>query len=90
MPIRDEKGQELLTIAEAAKDLGLSVATIRVLLHKGRLRRVHPSELSPHVVVIPRADIEKYRRDHLGKPPGPKPRGGRREKKPAGPGEGQQ
>jgi excisionase family DNA binding protein len=72
MPIRDETGQELLTIAEAARALSLSPATIRVLLHKRRLRRVHPSDLSPHVVLIPRMDIEAYKRDSLGKPPGPK------------------
>jgi len=75
MPVRAEDGAELLTPAEAADALGLSRGTIKALMHKGRLTRV---KVSTRVVFIPRASIEAYRHESLGRKPGPKPTGGAR------------
>jgi len=75
MPVHGEDGEELLTPAEAAETLGLSRGTIKALVHKGRLARV---KVSARVTFIPRASIEAYRRESLGRKTGPKPKGGER------------
>ncbi len=73
MPVREEDGEELLTPTEAAEALGLTRGTIKALIHRGRLTRV---TVSPRVVFIPRTSIETYRRESLGRKPGPKPKDG--------------
>lgn len=65
MPLRDEQGQELLTSAEAAQELGLTTSTIRTLMQKERLRVVR---LDARTVLIPRAEVERYRHESLGRP----------------------
>jgi hypothetical protein len=62
MPVRDEaSGEELLTPEEAASELGLSRATLRVQTFRGRLR---VKKLSERVVLYPRSAIEEYKREN--------------------------
>lgn len=55
---------EYLTVADAAKDLGLAPATLRSQLRHGALtgRRVGP------VWTISREEVERYRSRSLGRP----------------------
>lgn len=75
MTVHGEDGEDLLTPAEAAEALGLSRGTIKALVRRGRLTRV---KVSARVIFIPRASIEAYRRESLGRKTGPKPKGGER------------
>ena len=52
-----------MTIAEAAERLGLDPSTLRRQAEKGVLRA---SRLGPIWVVTPR-EVERYRREHLGR-----------------------
>jgi excisionase family DNA binding protein len=72
MPVRDEvTGEELLTPEEVAKELRLSRSTLRVQTFRGRLRT---KKLSERVVLYPRSAVDDYKRNILGKPPGPRRR----------------
>ncbi len=71
MPVRDESGEELLTLREAAEELGLSASTLRVQVKRGRL---HVVALTSRINLIRRTEVETYRRESLGQPPGPKPK----------------
>jgi excisionase family DNA binding protein len=71
MPVRDENGDELLTLREAAEELGLSASTLRVQVKRGRL---HVVALTSRLNLIYRTEVETYKRESLGQPPGPKPR----------------
>jgi Helix-turn-helix domain len=55
---------DLFTVAEAAEELGLSPHSIRYAIMRGTLGVV---ELDKRTNLIPRAEIERYRRDHLRK-----------------------
>jgi len=68
MPLRGEDGEELLTVAEAAAELGIKPATVRTLISNGRITVVRLNERTP---LIPRTTIDAYRRTSRGKP-GPK------------------
>lgn len=53
----------MLTIAQAAESLGLSPATLRAQVRKGRLQ---VTKLGPINVVKP-SEVERYRRESLGR-----------------------
>jgi excisionase family DNA binding protein len=55
---------DLFTVAEAAEELGLSPHSIRYAIMRGTLGVV---ELDKRTNLIPRDEIERYRRDHLRK-----------------------
>lgn len=60
----------MLALSEAAERLGLSPITLRTQIKNGVLRA---RRLGSFYVVTER-EVERYRREHLGKV-GPKPRG---------------
>lgn len=70
MPLYDESGVTLYTTGEAAAYLGLAEATVRVLVHHKRLSARHPAK---RFTLIPGPDLEAYRAQSLGRPPGRKP-----------------
>lgn len=53
-----------LTLSEAAEDLGLAATTLRHQVHAGRLR----ARLVGKTYVVSPREVERYRREHLGKP----------------------
>jgi hypothetical protein len=55
---------DLFTVAEAAEELGLSPHSVRYAIMRGTLGVV---ELDKRTNLIPRHEIERYRRDHLRK-----------------------
>ena len=52
------------TTAEAAAELGLSPASLRDALRRGA---IHATALTPHLRTYTREEIERYRREHLGR-----------------------
>lgn len=50
----------LLTLAEAAADLGLAASTLRWQVHNGKLR----AQLVGKTWVITPRELERYRREH--------------------------
>jgi excisionase family DNA binding protein len=54
---------QLLTLTQAAAALEISASTLRHQVHNGVL----PATLIGKTWVVTRADVERYRRDHLGK-----------------------
>jgi excisionase family DNA binding protein len=64
---------EMLTVAEAAAELGISPTTIHRAVGNGTIT---PYKLDARTYLIPRSEVERYRRDSLGQP-------GKRKKKPA-------
>lgn len=50
--------EELLTVEQAASMLGMHPASVRRAILAGRLRGQH---LSPRVLVLTRAEVERYR-----------------------------
>ena len=54
----------MLTLVEAADELGVTASTLRHQVQAGRLRA---RLLGKTYVVTPR-EVERYRREHLGKP----------------------
>lgn len=55
---------ELLTTAEAARELGLAPASIRRAIANGVLQVIR---LDERTNVVTRAEVERYRRENLGK-----------------------
>ena len=53
-----------LTTAEAARELGLAHSTIRQAIMRGRLQA---EKVGPRLNVVMREELERYRREHLGK-----------------------
>jgi len=70
-----KRGDRLLSITEAAAILGISRETLQRQARKGVLRA---ERVSAGWIVTDR-EVERYRREHLGKV-GPKPKGKRRTK----------
>jgi hypothetical protein len=64
---------DLFTVAEAAEMLGLSPSSVRYAIMRGVIK---PVAVHPRLNAVPRSEIEKYRRGHLGQR-------GQRKKKPA-------
>jgi excisionase family DNA binding protein len=54
---------DLFTTAEAAEALGLSPHSVRYAILRGVLKAI---PLDGRTNVIARAEVERYRRDHLG------------------------
>ena len=69
--------QDLITVAAAAKELGLTPSGIRNAIMYGTLT---PVRVDGRTNMIPRAEVERYRAEHLG-------RRGRRKQRPARPAE---
>ncbi len=61
----------MLTLTEAADQLGLAASTLRHQVQAGRLR----ARLVGKTYVVTAGDVERYRREHLGKPGRPSHRG---------------
>lgn len=66
---------DMFTITEAAAELGLSPSALRSAISYGSLR---PARLDGRTNLIPRHEVERYRREHLGQR-------GKRKKRPAEP-----
>ena len=56
--------QDLLTVAEAAQELGIGTSGVRMAITYGTLR---PVRIDGRTIMIERGELERYRRDHLGK-----------------------
>lgn len=54
-----------MTLGEAAALLELSPRTLRLQIQKGKLRA---KKLGPRMWVVTEAEVERYRRESLGKP----------------------
>jgi excisionase family DNA binding protein len=54
-----------VTVTEAAIELGVSPATIRGAIMRGSITAV---QLHKRMNLIPRSEVERYRREHLGRP----------------------
>ncbi len=54
----------MLTLTEAADQLGLAASTLRHQVQAGRLR----ARLVGKTYVVSEREVERYRREHLGKP----------------------
>jgi excisionase family DNA binding protein len=54
---------DLVTVADAAQELGLSPHSVRYAIARGVLKVV---PLDGRTNLIPRAEVERYRREHLG------------------------
>jgi excisionase family DNA binding protein len=64
---------DLVTVADAAQELGLSPHSVRYAITRGVLQVV---PLDGRTNLIPRSEVERYRREHLGQR-------GKRKKRPA-------
>ena len=60
MPIRED----LLSVAEAAQELGLTRPAIRRAIQRGLIA---PVRLDGRTNLIPRAQVDKYRAEHRGR-----------------------
>ena len=69
--------EDLLTVAQAAQELGIQPSGVRMAIAEGRLRSVR---IGKRTNLIERAELNRYRREHLGKR-------GRPRKKPVEPAE---
>lgn len=63
---------DLLTVEEAARELGMVAGAVRRAIHEGRIT---PRRFSPRVMLIPRAEVERYKRERrpAGRPRKPPP-----------------
>ena len=55
---------EMLTVAEAAADLGISTTTIHRAVGNGTIT---PARLNGRTYLISRGEVERYRRESLGR-----------------------
>jgi excisionase family DNA binding protein len=60
---------DVMTLAQAAKSLGLATVTLRVQTQRGKLRAVKAGSLW----LVTKQEVERYRSEHLGRgtPPAP-------------------
>jgi excisionase family DNA binding protein len=56
--------ENYVTVSEAAQELGVSPATIRGAIMR---RHITPVQLHKRTNLIPRSEIERYRRERLGR-----------------------
>jgi excisionase family DNA binding protein len=61
--------ENYLTVAEAAQELGIGPTGVHMAITYGTLRRVR---IDKRTIMIERAEVERYRREHLGKRGRPK------------------
>lgn len=59
----------MLSLRQAAESLGISITTVKQQAKAGVFR----ATLVGHQYVVTASEVERYRREHLGKP-GPKPK----------------
>jgi excisionase family DNA binding protein len=59
----------VMNVSDAAKELGIQPGTVRDAIARGRLAaiRMGGGEHRAGVLLIERTEIERYKRDHLGK-----------------------
>ena len=57
--------ENYVTVSEAACELGVSPTTIRGAIMRGSITAV---QLHKRTNLIPRSEVERYRREHLGRP----------------------
>ena len=57
--------QELVSVATAARELGLTPRSLRSAIERGRIAAVR---LDGRTNLVPRSEIERYRRQTLGRP----------------------
>src|SRR5919202_2875412 len=57
--------ENYVTVSEAARELGVSPATIRGAIMRGSIAAV---QLHKRMNLIPRSEVERYRRERLGQP----------------------
>jgi excisionase family DNA binding protein len=55
---------DLVTVARAAEELGVSPNTIRSAIMRGHIT---PVQLHKRTNLVPRSEIERYRRERLGR-----------------------
>lgn len=55
--------KDIMTLAEAAEELGLAAVTLRAAVSRGTLR----ARLIGKTYVTTRDEVARYRREHLGK-----------------------
>jgi excisionase family DNA binding protein len=67
--------ENYLTVTEAAQELGLTPWGLHTAIQEGRIKPVRLDKTS-RTNLIPREEVERYRREHLGQR-------GKRKKKPA-------
>jgi excisionase family DNA binding protein len=58
-----EAGDEVLTLKEAAERLNLSAGTLRLQVRAGKMA----ATLAGKTYLVMASEVERYRRDHLGK-----------------------
>jgi predicted transcriptional regulator len=56
--------EDFITVAQAAKELGITPSAVRTAINEGRLKR---RLLHKRASVIAREDVERYRSEHLGR-----------------------
>ena len=56
--------EDYMTVAQAAKELGLTPTGLRTAVSEGRIKTV---ALHKRTNLIAREEVERYRREHLGK-----------------------
>jgi excisionase family DNA binding protein len=56
--------EDFMTVAQAAKVLGLTPTGVRTAINEGRLKR---TLLHKRTSLIAREEVERYRREHLGR-----------------------
>jgi excisionase family DNA binding protein len=56
--------QELMSVAQAAKELGLTPGAVRGAINRGL---IEPVRLDGRTNLIPRAQVDKYRAAHRGR-----------------------
>jgi hypothetical protein len=58
-------GEEHYTTSRAGQELGVSASTLRTMIQQGKVAVKH---LHARSALIPKSEVERYRRDHLGQP----------------------
>jgi excisionase family DNA binding protein len=61
--------ENLLTVSEAAQELGIRPSGVRMAIAEGRLQSVR---IGQRTNLIERSELQRYRREHLGKRGRPK------------------
>ena len=56
--------EDFMTVAQAAKELGLTPTGLRTAIGEGRIKR---TLLHARTSLIAREEVERYRREHLGR-----------------------
>jgi excisionase family DNA binding protein len=56
--------QDFLTVAQAAKELGITPSGVRAAISEGHLERIL---VHKRTSLVARADVERYKREHLGR-----------------------